>query len=162
MEVDTVQGVYEGTLDSAGTKAIGQWKQGARSLPLTLVRVQGTKLGSEPETLSLADQAANRVAAEKVAGIWNGSLAAGVANLHLRVKISKTTAGAATGTMDSLDQGATDIPLSAITCKDGKVRFEARGIGGTYEGTLAGDGITLTGQWQQGASRQMIVKGVTV
>jgi hypothetical protein len=30
------------------------------------------------------------------------------------------------------------------------VRFEARGVGGVYEGTLASDGVTLSGNWQQG------------
>jgi hypothetical protein len=149
LEVNMVQGVYEGMLDDAGTKAIGQWKQGVQTLPLTLVRVQRAKLESAPETLSPADRAANQAAAQKVTGTWNGTLAAGAANLHLRVKISKTAAGAATGTMDSLDQGANDIPLSVITCRDGKVRFEVRGIGGVYEGTLAGEGATLSGQWQQ-------------
>jgi hypothetical protein len=66
------------------------------------------------------------------------------------MNITKSPAGAAAGTLDSLDQGANGIPLSAITLKDGKVRFEARGIGGIYEGTLAADGATLNGQWQQG------------
>jgi hypothetical protein len=66
------------------------------------------------------------------------------------VNISKSSPGNATGTLDSLDQGANGIPLSTITFKDGKVRFEARGIGGVYEGKLAADGLTLTGQWQQG------------
>jgi hypothetical protein len=70
------------------------------------------------------------------------------------VKITKTTAGAATGTLDSLDQGALDIPLSGVTCKDGKVRFEARGIGGIYEGALSGDGLALMGHWHQ-AGRTM-------
>ena len=45
--------------------------------------------------------------------------------------------------MDSLDQGAKDIPLSRITHKEGKVRFEVSGVGGVYEGTLATDGTTL-------------------
>jgi hypothetical protein len=150
MEVKVVNGFYEGTLDAAGTKATGQWTQGPQSLPLILERGQGAGTLSETEKLSPADLAASKLAAEKIAGIWNGSLAAGAVNLRLRVKISKTTTGAAAGTLDSLDQGANGIPLNAITYKDGKVRFEARGIGGVYEGTLAADGSTLTGQWQQG------------
>jgi hypothetical protein len=150
LEVKAVNGVYEGTLDAAGTKATGQWTQGPQSLPLTLERGQGTNSASEAEKFSPADLVASKQAALKAAGIWNGTLAAGAANLRLRVNISKTAAGAATGKLDSLDQGANGIPLSAITYKDGKVRFEAPGIGGVYEGTLAADGSTLTGQWQQG------------
>lgn len=150
MEVKSVNGVYEGTLDAAGTKATGQWTQGPQSLPLTLEKGRGTDSAFEAEKLSPADQAANQQAALKVAATWNGTLATGTASLRLRLNISKSSTGAATGTLDSLDQGANGIPLSAITLKDGKVRFEARGIGGVYEGTLAPDGATLNGQWQQG------------
>jgi uncharacterized protein len=149
LEVKNIQGLYEGTLDKAGKKASGQWQQGPQSLPLTLERSQGNSPASEPEALSPADLAASKLAAQKVAGTWNGALAAGGASLRLMVKISKAPSGAATGTVDSLDQGAKDIPLSAITYKDGKVRFEARGIGGVYEGALGADGAGLTGEWHQ-------------
>jgi hypothetical protein len=150
LEVKAVNGVYEGTLDAAGTKATGQWTQGPQSLALTLERGQGTDSATEAEKLSPADLAASKQAALKAVGIWNGTLSTGTANLRLRINISKTAAGAATGKLDSLDQGANGIPLSAITFKDGKLRFEARGIGGVYEGTLAAEGSALTGQWQQG------------
>ena len=147
LEVKSVHGVYEGTWDAAGTKIIGQWQQGLQPMPLTLERVHGTNFAAE--AMSPAEFAASKIAAPKLAGVWNGSMVAGPANLRLRVNISKTAAGAAVGTMDSLDQGANGIPLSAITCNDGKVRFEARGIGGVYEGTLSSDGAALAGQWQQ-------------
>jgi hypothetical protein len=150
LEVKTIQGVYEGTVDAAGTKSTGQWKQGPQTLPLTLERSQGADSTSDAEKLSPSDLAASKQAAQKVAGTWNGTLAVGAANLRLRLNISKTAAGAATGTMDSLDQGANNIPMSTITHKEGKVRFEVRGIGGVYEGTLAADGSTLSGQWHQG------------
>ena len=150
LEVKTIDGVYEGTIDAAGTKAIGQWKQGAQALPLTLERVQGAEPASEAEKLSPSDLAASKQAAQKIAGTWNGTLAVGAANLRLRLNISKTAAGAATGTMDSLDQGANGIPVSTITHKEGKVHFEVSGIGGVYEGTLAADGLALSGHWHQG------------
>ena len=150
LELKAISGVYEGTLDQAGNKAAGRWTQGAQVLPLTLERTQGNAVVSEAETLSTADLAASKQAAQKLSGSWNGTLNTGAANLRLLVKISKAASGAATGTMDSLDQGAKDIPLSRITCKESKVRFEVAGIGGVYEGTLAADGTTLAGQWQQG------------
>jgi hypothetical protein len=117
---------------------------------LTLQKARGNDSAFEAEKLSPADLAANKQAALKVAGTWNGTLATGVASLRLRLNISRSATGAATGTMDSLDQGANGIPLSAITLKDGNLRFAAKGIGGVYEGTLAADGATLKGQWQQG------------
>jgi len=150
MEVKSVNGVYEGTLDASGKRATGNWSQGGGVLPLVLEKGQGTNAIAPAEKLSAADQAGNKLAAQKLAGVWNGDLSVGQGSLRLRVNISKTAAGTAMGTMDSLDQGATGIPLSALTLKAGKVHFEARGIGGSYEGTLAADDLALTGQWQQG------------
>ena len=118
-------------------------------MPLTLERHQGTVAAAQPEKLSPEDLAANKQAAQKVAGVWNGTLAAGAANFRLKVKIAKTTAGTATGTIQSLDQGAKDIPLSGITCKDGVIHFEARGIGASYDGTLSPAGVMLSGDWHQ-------------
>ncbi len=149
MEVKSVQGVYEGTFDEAGKKITGTWQQGPQTLPLTLERSQGASAAAEPEKLSPADLAASKQAAQKLAGVWNGTLAAGAASFRLKVKITKTAAGTATGTIQSLDQGAKDIPLSAITCKEGAVHFEARGIGAYYDGTLSPAGVMLTGQWHQ-------------
>lgn len=150
LEVNIVKGVYEGTLDAAKTKATGQWTQGPQTLPLVLEKGQGTDAIFEAEKTAPADLAANKLAALKVVGTWDGALDTGTASLRLRLNIAKSPAGTATGTMDSLDQGANGIPLSAITFKDGTVRFEAKGIGGVYEGALATNGSTLSGQWQQG------------
>ena len=161
LEVGSIKGVFEGTL--TGTKIVGQWQQGPSILPLTLERSQAGNAGVEAETLSPADLAASKLAAQKLAGVWDGNLVAGTASLRLKVKMTKTTSGAATGKMDSLDQGAKDIPLSAITYKEGKARFEARGIGAYYEGTLAADGAALTGQWHQsGQSMPLDFKKVPV
>ena len=102
-----------------------------------------------PEKLSPAELAASKQAAQKLAGVWNGTLAAGAASFRLKVKITKTATGAATGTIESVDQGAKDIPLTGITCKEGVVHFEARGIGAHYDGTLSPGGVMLTGQWHQ-------------
>ena len=98
---------------------------------------------------SIPDAQIILTAAQKIIGIWNGALVTPGPTLRLRVTITKTAAGAATGTMVSLDQGTSEIPVSAITLKEGKVRFEVPGVGGLYEGTLASDGTTLSGQWQQ-------------
>jgi hypothetical protein len=149
LEVKAVQGVYEGTLDEAGKKIAGTWQQAGHALPLTLERHEGSVEVAAVETLSPADLAASKQAAQKLVGVWNGTLAAGGGGLRLKVTVTRTSAGAATGTIESVDQGAKDIPLSGITCKDGAVHFEARGIGAHYDGTLSPAGVILTGQWHQ-------------
>jgi hypothetical protein len=154
MEVSDIQGIYEGTLDNSGAKATGKWQQGQQTLPLILERNSGKADEVEVESFSPADLAANKAAADKLAGSWEGNLNAGTQPLRLVLNVRKTAAGKgagmATGTIDSPDQGAKDIPLSAITYKDGKVRFEARGIGGSYEGSLEGAGGKINGEWKQG------------
>ena len=150
LEVAAVNGGYTGTLDTAGNKATGQWTQSGQALPLILEKQSGTNVIVAAEKLPAADVAANKLAAQKIAGTWDGTLTAGAAKLRLRFHITKSAAGAATGTMDSLDQGATGIPLRAITLKDGKVHFAVPGIGGVYEGKLGAAGSSLTGDWQQG------------
>ena len=149
MEVKAVQGGYKGSLDVSTDSVVGQWTQGPNSLPLKLTKSMNPNTASAAEVLPPADLAANKDAAQKITGTWNGTLVTGGPNLRLRVNITKTAAGAATGTMDSLDQGANGIPLGAVTLKAGKVRFEVPGVGGLYEGTLAADGTALSGQWQQ-------------
>lgn len=149
LEVKQVHGVYEGKLDAAGNTIAGNWTQG-KPVPLTVTRATGAEAGSDAEELSPADLAASKEAAQKILGTWNGTMEVGGMSLRLRLSFAKAGTGAATGKMDSLDQGASGIPLSAITLKEGKVRFEVRGFAAVYEGTLAADGTTLNGQWQQG------------
>jgi hypothetical protein len=149
LEVKAVQGVYDGTLDEAGKKITGTWQQAGHSLPLTLGRHEGTVETAAPEKLSPAELAASKQAAQKLTGVWNGTLEAGAASFRLKVRITKTAAGAATGTIESVDQGAKDIPLTGITCKEGVVHFDARGIGAHYDGTLSPGGAMLTGKWHQ-------------
>jgi len=150
LEVNAVQGVYEGTLDKSGSRITGKWSQGGQSLALDLEKGPSQEQVAEAEILPAADVAANKLAAQKLIGTWNGTLTAGTGQLRLRVKILKDAKGAATGTMDSLDQGAKDIPLSAILLKVDELSFEARGIGGSYKGKFTEQAGTVKGDWQQG------------
>jgi uncharacterized protein len=149
LDVKAVGGSYDGTLDEAGKKLTGTWQQAGQSLPLTLEKKEGTVEAAAPEKLTPAELAASKLAAQKLAGLWNGVLSAGAAEFHLKVRITKTAAGAATGTIESVDQGVKAIPLTGITCKEGVVHFEARGIGARYDGKLSPGGAMLTGDWYQ-------------
>ncbi len=149
MEVNSVQGQYKGTWDTAGNSLSGQWSQGPNTLPLNLVKGAAAEALNAAEALSSADSAASKEASKKILGTWTGLLTAGTANLHLRINLTQASDGTATGTMDSLDQGANGLPLSVVTLREDKVRFEVRGVGGTYTGTLAADGSNVSGQWTQ-------------
>lgn len=149
MEILVIKGEFKGTLSATGDVIAGQWSQQGNTLPLTLARVGPGSTPFKAADLTPADPVASKAAAEKIAGVWNGTLVAGTMNLRLRVKITKTDSGTAIGTMDSLDQGANGIPLSGISLKDGAVHFDVRAVGGVYEGTLSADGALLKGEWRQ-------------
>lgn len=151
MTAGMLQAVYEGKLDKSGTKVTGQWTQSGKAMPLNLEKVVGAVAAApEPETIPPANLPASKEAAMKLSGTWTGSLHYGTASLKLLVNITNTPAGTATGTMDSVDQGAKDIPLAGIMLAQGKVRFEARGLAGSYEGTLSSEGTFMKGEWRQG------------
>ncbi len=149
MEVRALQGIYEGIAAPDMKRIAGRWQQGRQSLPLPLERSQGTNAASGLETLAPSDLAANKEAALKLAGEWNGTLHSAPTDLPLIVRIVKTAAGAATGTLDRPDQRSRNLALSAITLKDGAVHFEAYGIGASFQGVLEADGATLRGDWHE-------------
>jgi hypothetical protein len=146
LEVKLIKGDYEGTLDAAGKTITGTWTQGGQSSPLNLIR------GIVPpiaEPLSAADAAASKAASQKLVGRWNAVLKTGADQFRLALTINTNTDGTAAGTLDSLDQELTDIPLNRIIYKEGNVHFEARGMGAYYDGASFNNSTSLTGQWHQ-------------
>jgi len=85
----------------------------------------------------------------QVAGDWKGTLSAGGAELHLNLHITAGKDGALTATLDSVDQGAYGIPVSAITLKDTKLNLTVDAVHGTYEGTVNKDATEIDGTWTQ-------------
>ena len=83
-------------------------------------------------------------------GHWFGTLDAGAAKLRLAVHIEKGADGALTGKMDSIDQGANGIPLSAVTAQDKAFSFKIPSIAGSYKGTMNATGDAIEGTWSQG------------
>jgi hypothetical protein len=91
---------------------------------------------------------------------WQGTLHAGDADLHLVLHVSKGPDGLK-ATLDSVDQGANDIPVSTVSLKEGKLSLRLEAVGGSYEGTLSPDGSTIDGTWtQQGQSYPLTFKRI--
>jgi len=63
-----------------------------------------------------------------IAGNWQGTLRVGEAKLRLLFKITSAPGGAFTAKLDSLDQGARDIPIDTVTMKEHKLRMEVKKI----------------------------------
>ncbi len=94
----------------------------------------------------------------KLVGVWDGTLDTGGPKLRLVVEFAKAADGTLKGDLDSPDQGAMDLALSAITLEGDRVRFELKAVGGVFEGTLNKESTEITGEWHQGGSLPLVLK----
>lgn len=85
--------------------------------------------------------------AQSISGDWQGVLKVAGTELPLVLHI-KDSANALSATMDSPEQQAMGIPVSAITFDNPKLHLEAGKGAIVYEGVLTGDSVT--GTFQQG------------
>ena len=90
--------------------------------------------------------------AEGLDGDWDGAIKIGAGQLRCAFHI-KTTGGATTATMDSIDQGANGIPVSAVVRRGDTVRLEVVAIRGAFEGQLSADARTMSGDWMQAGQK---------
>ncbi len=90
------------------------------------------------------------VRAQTVEGDWEGTLKAGQLEFRLVIHIKKDDKGALKATFDSVDQGATDIPVSSVSFSDGMLKFALDSIQASYEGKLDAARNVISGNWSQG------------
>lgn len=95
---------------------------------------------------------AGRARAQDVVGDWQGTLSAGGMDLRLVIHITRGTNGQLAATLDSIDQGASGIPVTSVSIKENILSLTVTAIGGTYEGIINANG-TIDGIWAQGAGR---------
>lgn len=91
-----------------------------------------------------------------IAGNWLATLEVGDSKLRILLKIQKA-ADKYTATFDSLDQGATDLPIDSIVLDGNKLSFSAAKFGITYEGTLNEKGDEISGTFKQGPGATPLV-----
>ncbi len=86
-----------------------------------------------------------------VAGDWQGTLDTGGGTLRVVVHITQDKDGKLTGAIDSPDQGAAGIAITAITYKEPDLHFEVESIGGSYDGKMNKENSQIEGNWKLGA-----------
>jgi uncharacterized protein len=95
---------------------------------------------------------------EEIKGLWLGNLEVpGGVELRILFNISTRPDGPVNATMDSLDQGASGIPVEKVTYKDGNLSLEVKSVRGVFEGTLKQGGKTIEGEWKQSGSTLPLV-----
>ena len=95
-----------------------------------------------------------------IEGNWQGTLAVGAARLRVGLHLSKSAAGEYTSTLDSIDQGATGIPVATTTVTGKVLHLESPVIHAKFDGTLSNDGQEIAGTFTQAAALPLIFKRV--
>jgi D-alanyl-D-alanine-carboxypeptidase/D-alanyl-D-alanine-endopeptidase len=88
--------------------------------------------------------------APDIAGDYAGILGGA---LHVKLHIKVDPAGAITGTLDSVDQGAMGIPCADFHLDGQALTFSVPAVNGTWKGTVTAD--ALNGTWDQGAPQPL-------
>jgi hypothetical protein len=84
-----------------------------------------------------------------IVGIWQGVLEVPGTELRLVFKISQKADGSLSATLDSLDQGASNIPVKEVIYKEGQVEINMPNLQAHYEGSLSEDGTKIKGKFTQ-------------
>ena len=90
----------------------------------------------------------------KIGGDYSGMLS----TLHLKLHLKTGTGGALEGTLDSTDQGAMGLPCTKFHLAEAALSFEVPSVGGTWHGTVSGEGATLSGSWSQGEEMPLVFR----
>src|SRR5437773_7679562 len=83
-------------------------------------------------------------------GNWQGTLQSGPAKLRIGLHITRTPAGVYTSTLDSIDQGATGLPVAATRISGRLIHLDLPNLRASYDGELSADGNAIEGEFTQG------------
>ncbi|MDE3100562.1 MAG: hypothetical protein KGJ88_13920, partial [Verrucomicrobiota bacterium] len=97
------------------------------------------------KTISVAR---TRAALAAMQGSWEGTLSAGPQQMRLVLKIFRTN-GAYRATIDSIDQGAKDIPFAIVSAGPNAFHGGIPALGADYQAMLNADGTQMSGTWNQ-------------
>ena len=97
-----------------------------------------------------------QVPTRNVEGNWLATLEIAGVKLRIVLKVQKSANGY-TAKFDSLDQGATDLPVDSVVLDGNKLSFSAGQFGINYEGTLNEAGDEVSGTFKQGAGSMPLI-----
>lgn len=95
-------------------------------------------------------------------GTWQGKLTIpGGMKLRIVFHISQNDEGNYSAKMDSPDQGATGLPVGAVTFVENKLTIEVPAVRGNFEGTWTEESGKIDGKWNQsGMAMPLILERV--
>jgi hypothetical protein len=128
---------FTAKLSEDGKTMTGDFTQGSGKFPFKFTRTGDPKVEEVKPSPAVA---------KNFVGTWEGTLEG--PGLRLVLKISNDESGAK-ATLNSLDQGNIELPVSAIAQKDSKLMIEVKMVGGQYEAEINKESTELTGTWTQ-------------
>ena len=84
-----------------------------------------------------------------VLGSWGGKLTTKDGTFRVAVHIWPDNNGKLTGTADSVDEDAVEIPVDSITLNKSDLHFEVASVAGAYDGKLDEQESRIEGTWTQ-------------
>jgi serine-type D-Ala-D-Ala carboxypeptidase/endopeptidase len=129
-----------------------------RTTLLLAVALVACGSATPPPTPALATPIAPAPAAKPVAlsGIWLGALAAGGKELRIQLHLDLASTPPSCA-LDSLDQGAMNIPCDHVVASATELTLEVPAVRGALKGTVSADANTVTATWSQGGASLPLV-----
>jgi|HubBroStandDraft_6_1064221.scaffolds.fasta_scaffold83946_2 hypothetical protein len=145
LDVQAVQGTYEGTVNKDASGINGTWTQG-RPMELNFTRAQAaTATVSKPAAPSDID------------GTWQGTLDTPRGPLRIVFKIVNMDTGL-TATAQSPDQSPNWMPTTSVTRTGNKLTIVMKALGATFDGQINDAKDTINGTFTQGDSIPLVLK----
>jgi hypothetical protein len=136
-------GAFTAKLSADGKAMAGEFTStaGGYTLPFNLTR-SGDAVFDPPSR--------SPKIAKELEGTWIGTLEANGVPMRMSLTLTNQPDGVATGSLANLDQGALDIPVSAISQTASGVTIAVKVVNGSFSGALNAAGTELAGTWSQG------------
>jgi len=145
VEWELFKAVFEAKLSENGEELTGTWKQGPKPSTVTFARLAKPATGM-PEGISFTP---DKGAPTDIRGEWKGTLEVGGNKLRLVFKVGQLPDGKFGGSLVSLDQGNSELPMTSAGFTNPVVFLEFKGIRGQFTGALTNAGKEFHGTWEQ-------------
>jgi uncharacterized protein len=144
---------FQGTLSEDGATISGSFTQSGGNLSFALQRKGDATFGAVPDDGVKLVEAG--VPGAGVVGQWHGMLEAGPHKLRVIVDLTAGSDGSLEGTLESVDQGRTKMPVehAAFVAGDGSVTFHVPSAQAVFEGKRNATGSEIAGQWEQSGQK---------
>ena len=131
---------FVGKLSPDGAKLSGTYTLKGEHYPFELERTGEAEVDLPPPSSPLV---------KEFTGTWQGVLDDGDEHLHMILKLERAPDGTGTGTITSVDQDNTELPLTTVTQKSRRLLFEVRTIGASFSGAINAAATEISGEWAQ-------------